>query len=281
MSTCLKFARNKLPFAWMAADPVARALLAVILLLAASAPSIAAWAPPPQPDPAAILAEAEADTAAKHYQDALAKLVWFHEHALDYAQGLYGVRLSYALNAWKSLGRVYPPALEKLRAERDAAADHVRRGDGARGYFNEVVAIDRALGDDAATRELFVWLDANRNEIAAQVYDIAQSSLVRAGDYGLCGKYLQPQKALQAIIDQYRVVTQLAATSERPEEMKTFAQKTLANKTGLLVALLVQNHRKDEANAVAAQAVKEWDDAGFRQQLIDALSGQVPQPWPL
>jgi len=46
-------------------------------------------------------------------------------------------------------------------------------------------------------------------------------------------------------------VTQLAATADRPDEMKTFAQKTLANKTGLLIALLVQNHRKDEANTIA------------------------------
>ena len=265
----------------MITGPGVRRVLALILLGVASAAWAADWVPPPQPDPMTILRQAQADAVAKHYADALAKQVWFHEHALDYAQGLYGVRLSYALNAWASLGRAYPPALEKLRAERDAAADHVRNGDGARGYFNEVVAIDRALGEDAATRELFIWLDANRNEVAAQVYDIAQASLVRAGDYALCGKYLQPQKTLQGILDQYRVVTQLAATSERPEAMKTFAQKTLANKTGLLVALLVQNHRKDEANAIAAQAVKEWDDAGFRQQLIEALSGQVPQPWPL
>lgn len=258
-----------------------RVPLAAVLLGAAPALWAAGWTPPAQPDPVAILGEARADTAAKHYDNALAKLVWFHEHALDYAQGLYGVRLSIALNDWVALGRVYPTALEKLRAERDAAADHVRRGDEARGYFNEVVAMDRALGQDAATRELFVWLDANRNEVASQVYDIAQASLVRAKDYALCGKYLEPRKALQAILDQYRVVTQLAATSDRPEEMKTFAQKTLANKTGLLIALLVQNHRKDEANEVAAQAVKEWNDADFRQQLIEALSGQVPEPWPL
>jgi len=59
------------------------------------------------------------------------------------------------------------------------------------------------LKDDAATRELFVWLDGNRNEVASQVYDLAQPSLVRAKDYALCGKYLQPQKALQTILDQY------------------------------------------------------------------------------
>ena len=255
--------------------------LAAVLLGAAPLLAAAGWIPPAQPDPVAILGEARADTAAKRYEQALAKLVWFHEHALDSAQGLYGVRLSYALNDWKALGQVYPPALEKLRAERDAAADHVRRGDGPRGYFNEIVAIDKALGEDAATRELFVWLDANRNEIASQVYDIAQPSLVRARDYALCGKYLEPRKALRGILDQYRVVMQLAAVSDRSQEEQAFARKTLANKTGLLVALLVQNHRKDEANDIAAQAIKEWDDPDFRQQLIQALSGQVPEPWPL
>jgi hypothetical protein len=252
------------------------------LLLGAAAPLWAAdWTPPPQPDPLTILNQARADAAARHYPDALAKQVWFHEHALDYAQGLYGLRLGSALRQWQALGQVYPPALQKLEAERDAAADHVRRGDGARGYFNEVLAIDRVLGQEAATRELFVWLDANRNETAAQVYELAQPALVRAGDYALCGKYLQPQKALQAIVDQYRLLTQLAATADHPDTAQAFAQKTLANKTGLLVALLVQNHRKEEADAIAGQAIKEWDDAGFRAQLLDALRGEVPEPWPL
>ena len=239
------------------------------------------WTPPAKPDPLAILAEAQADTAARRYADALAKRVWFHEHALDYAQDLYGLRLSSALSAWVALGRQYPPALDKLRAEREAAADHVRGGDGARGYFNEVIAIDRALGEDAATRALFLWLDANRNEVASQVYDLAQASLVRARDYVLCGKYLEPQRTLQSILDQYRVMTALAASADNPDQVRVFAQKTLANKSGLLIALLVQNHRKDEADAIAGQVLKEWNDAGFRQQLLDALSGQVPEPWPL
>jgi hypothetical protein len=251
-------------------------------LIGAAAPLWAAgWVPPAQPDPVAILKQAKADAAARRYEDALAEQVWFHQHALDYAQGLYGVRLSYALRQWMVLAKVYPPAFLKLEAARDAAADHVRRGDGARGYFNEVVAMDRVLGQDAATRQLFVWLDANRNETAGQVYDIAQASLVRGQDYALCGKYLQPQKALQRIVDQYRLMTQLAETDEHPDRAQTFAQKTLVNKTGLLVALLVQNHRKDEADAIAGEAIKEWNDPSFRQTLLEALAGEVPEPWPL
>jgi len=74
-------------------------VLALILLGVAPVLWAADWVPPSQPDPMTILGQARTDAAAKHYADALAKQVWFHEHALDYAQGLYGVRLSYALNA--------------------------------------------------------------------------------------------------------------------------------------------------------------------------------------
>jgi hypothetical protein len=256
-------------------------LHAAFLLLAVPALAAADWTPPAQPDPRAILAEAEREARARHYPDALARFVWFHQHALDTAQGLYGLRLSRALEEWAALGRDYPPALERLRAEREAAAQHVRNSDGARGYFNEVLAMDRVLKQDAATRELFLWLDAHRNEVAAQVYDQAQASLVRAHDYALCGKYLSPDKTLARTLEQYRITLQLAAGADDEAALRTFAQRTLANKTGLLVSLLVQNHRRDDAERIAAAALKEWNDPGFRLELSQALSGTVPQPWPL
>ncbi len=256
-------------------------LLAAFLLLGLPLLCAADWTPPVQPDPRAILAEAERDTQARHYADALAKFVWFHEHALDTAQGLYGLRLSRALEDWAALGRSYPPALDKLRAEREAAAEHVRNGDGARGYFNEVLAMDRVLKQDAATRELFLWLDAHRNEVAVQVYDQAQASLVRAHDYALCGKYLRPDQTLARALEQYQLTLQLGTGADDEVALRSFAQRTLANKVGLLVSLLVQNQRRDDAERIAAAALKEWNDPGFRLELSQALSGTVPEPWPL
>jgi hypothetical protein len=254
---------------------------AAFLLLAFPALAEADWTPPPQPDPRAVLAEAERDAQARRYADALAKQVWFHEHALDTAQGLYGLRLSRALEDWAALGRDYPPALERLRAEREAAAQHVREGDAARGWFNEVLAMDRVLRQDAATRELFLWLDAHRNETAAQVYDLAQASLVRAHDYALCGKYLTPDRTLAKVVEQYQLMLALAAGADDAAALRDFAQRTLANKLGLLVGLLALNHRADDAGRIAAAALKEWDDAGFRAELSQALAGNLPEPWPL
>jgi hypothetical protein len=46
------------------------------------------------------------------------------------------------------------------------------------------------------------------------------------------------------------------------------------------VALLNQNSRKEEAQAIADQARKHWDTEEFQQKLKEALKGAVPEPWP-
>lgn len=254
---------------------------AALFLFAVPALCTAQWTPPAQPEPRAILAEAERDTQARRYDDALSRLVWFHRHALDLAPELYALRLSRALQDWAALARVYPPALQALRAQREAAAAQVRQEQDPRRDFNEVLAIDRVLGEEGATRALFLWLDAQRPEAAAKVYEQAQAALVRAHDYAVCGKYLSPDKTLARIIEQYRLTLDLAEGAENAPALREFARHTLSNQAGLLVALLVQNHRRDDAGRIAAAALRAWDDAGFRDLLGQALSGSVPEPWPL
>ncbi|MSU22012.1 MAG: hypothetical protein EXS30_11535 [Pedosphaera sp.] len=45
-----------------------------------------------------------------------------------------------------------------------------------------------------------------------------------------------------------------------------------------LVALLVLNERTVEAERIAVEALKEWDDPQFREDLDLAKSGRVPPP---
>lgn len=250
-------------------------LFAVPILCAAD------WTAPPQADPRAVLAGAEQDLQARRYADALAGLLWFHQHALDAGPDLYALRLTRALQDWAALGRAWPPALERLRAQREAAAEQVRQGQDPRRAFNDVLAIDRVLGQDAATRGLFLWLDAHRPDLAAQVYDQAQAALVRAGDYALCGKYLTPDRTLARLLEQYRLTLTLAEGADDAAALRGFARHTLANQSGLLVALLVRNQRRDEAGRIAAAVLRERDDPDLRDTLEQALSGTVPDPWPL
>ncbi len=235
------------------------------------------WHPGPTPDTQAILAEAEDDAQIGRYSDALAKHVWFHENALKLAPAMAGVRLSYALSSWKSLGDSYPPALEKLRAERDKAADNVRSEKDARHSFHDFRNINRVLGEDEKTGELFHWLDSNKPKVATEVFDIAQPVLVKAKEYQICGKYLDPDRSFQRML---RIYEEHKKFSVRTDETRDFEAKWFTNSVGTLIALLVVNQRQDEANRIADEARKTWDDPGFREQLDRALKGEVPPPWP-
>jgi hypothetical protein len=240
----------------------------------------AEWTPPPDPDPQAILQEAKADARAQNYEAALAKQVWFHQHALAVRPSLYGVRLSFALSAWVDLGKAYPPALEKLQSTRAEHATKVRDGSGGREDFHDFEAISRTLKEDGPTKELFVWLDANKPELAKQVYDLAQPALINAAAYQLCGRYLDPDKAFQRLLKAYQTNRQMAEDPKFGARMQAFGEKSFANGTATLVALLVRNERLVDAERIMAAAVNEWNDPQFHEQLESAKQGKVPAPWP-
>jgi hypothetical protein len=129
-----------------------RCVIALSLALTATLVRGDDWTPPENPDPTAILREAEGDTRAKRYDRALAKHVWYHDHALKFDQGQTGVRLSFALSSWLTLAEQYPPALVMLRQARDAAGQQAVAGGerlGAFAAFQEFAALNDTLDDRA------------------------------------------------------------------------------------------------------------------------------------
>jgi hypothetical protein len=230
-----------------------------------------------------ILREAKADVDAKRSVDALSKLAWLYDHALSYAPAMYGVRNSYVLDTWRELARSYPPAMARLKMVRDDAAAHVRQDAVSRetyNHFADFAAISRELHESASVKDLFVWLDGNRPDLAQEVYSLAQGPLVRARAYRLCGKYLAPQESMELYLHQYAAMRTHETGSASAGEMPDFAHKFFANRTESLVALLVQNGRNNEARKSADTALAEWDDNGFRLAMAAALKGRVPEPWP-
>ncbi len=242
------------------------------------------WAPPQNADPDEILKEARADTDAGRYEDALAKHVWFHLNALKYHRSLYGVRLSIALSDWAKLAAAYPPALDKLRSIRDEAATNIRAAKAKASFdvFLDFTSINNYLKEDDKTKVLFIWVDANNPSLAKKVYDLAQPALIQAKEYAVCGKYINPDT--RPILDSYRSIKGMVQDGRfdkiSPGEVKRLqdhAEKNLKNQTAILVALLVLNERKADAERVAAEAAnKLWDDPQFKQQLEKARNGEVP-----
>jgi hypothetical protein len=255
-----------------------RWLIACLLFVTALA--YGDWAPPANPDPSAILREAKVDARAERYGEALAKQLWFHRHALEHERGLYGVRLSFALQSWINLGKRYPPALKTLKEVRDEAGLRVRSGEGTWHDFHDFVAISESLAENVETANLFVWLDQNNPALAKRSYVVAQGALIHAKQYQLCGKYIDPAKSVELMLQVYGVHQRLSKKRGPDSGLMEFADKSLAHDAGTLVALLVLNERTSEADQVIAAVLKERPDPDLKSKLENARKGVIPEPWP-
>ncbi|MHC4540369.1 MAG: redoxin family protein [Planctomycetota bacterium] len=238
------------------------------------------WKPPENPDPDEILSEARADARARHYEDALTKHVWYHRNALKYEPALSGVRLSFALSYWHELGKAYPPALVKLKEIRDEAEENVTNGQHVRQSFHDLKSINKRVGEESRTKDLFVLLDAQNADAAKEVYRLAQPALINAKEYKLCEKYIDPKRSFPRMIENFRLHKRLAKDSRYEASSLEFANKKFKNDAATLVALLAVNGRQAEAEEIAGDAKEEWNDASFHAEIDNALQGNVPKPWP-
>ncbi len=248
-------------------------IVVLVLFLSSISRAAAPWTPGAAPDPRRILEEAQTDTAAGRYEDALAKFVWFHEHALEVQPAMSGVRVSFALTYWAELGAVYPPAIAKLRSERDRAGDDARSAADPVRAFGDFAAINKTLNEDGKTADLFAEYDANAPEKAARVYVSAEPALVRAKRYALCGKYLDADRSFARYV---QLRDALAGMQMTPG----FKEKSLSTNMATLVGLLAVNGRKEDAARIAEKARALSEDAEYRKALDAALKGEIPPPWP-
>jgi hypothetical protein len=238
------------------------------------------WTPPKKPDLQAILREAKADAQAKRYKVALAKHVWFHDNALSIDKAMTGVRLSFALSDWKQLGNEYPPAMAKLRSIRDALQDKANKGNDLGNGMHDLVAINRTLEEDSRTTEAFKSLDVLNPKAAKKAFPFVKPALVKDKEYKLYITYVDPQGEFQQMKHLYELNQKMAKEPKIGTQFADFGNKTFRNGCVTLVAILAINDRKTEADEIATLAKKELDDAEFQKELVAALSGIVPKPWP-
>ena len=272
----------------------------LLAMLAVPPAATAPWTPPRNPDPHRILDEAEEDARQGRHAVALAKFLWFHRNALKHDPALYGVRLSFALSSWFELGQEYQPAMDALKKTRDDALRDFKRARGKEGEhptdgpadaqsllsflgpafesFHDFAAINETLGEASLTVSVFEELDREHPESARRLFDIAKEALVRAKAYALCGRYLRPDEDWLAAAQLYQMTRQ--SEEKFGAEVKEELEKSFTNKVATLLALLVVNGRRDEAEKIARKARLEWDSPAFHAAIDSALAGTVPEPWP-
>ncbi len=214
------------------------------------------------------------DSVEGRYELALLKHLWFHRHATKIRPSLSGVRRSYALSAWTQLCGKYAPAHAALLRVRNSAARAVWKDRDHCHAFHDFVSINEHLAEEQLTAALFSKLDRRSPKLAKQVYSLAEPALIRAGDYRLCGKYLEPSDRFSRIRKTYRVNLRLAKDPSIGPDHIQFAQRSFADKATRLIALLSLNGRVDEAKRIGRRARGVWDNDEFHFRIACAERGE-------
>jgi len=239
------------------------------------------WLPPDNPKPSTILQEAKIDHRDGNYEAALAKHLWYHDNALAIEPAQLGVRLSFALSAWLKLGEDYPTAMKALVKTREDTEAKIRAEDQVRVKFrdfHDYTALNRTLGEEKRTVDLFVWISEKSKKDATRMLGIARPALIKAQRFDVFEKIIDPEKDVVRLCKKYE--TDMKRVVWLGERHRDYAEKSFLFEAATLVAILAKNKRLDEAREASTAfraATKDSKlDKKMESELLSAMSGKVP-----
>ena len=226
------------------------------------------------------------------YEEALQCYLSYYQHAHE-AEARNS--LLPVLFDWVELGRRYPKARQALVEIRDRETRKFAEGGGYSELFQDVAAINERLGDEDATRALFMTIDQGDPSLAKQCYSMVEPLLVKRGEYALCLRYVgNPQEAFDRSRLAYQVMN--ASHQRREENLAAAYRKRAAEypdqplpkpRTSLregakygddyfvqmtcrLIEILVGTGQEAAADKIRKQALALMDDPRVKSSVSDA-----------
>lgn len=244
------------------------------------------WTPPEHPDPHRIKHSAVADTRNGLYEQALSKFLWFHKNALNFDTAQAGVRLSFALADWLELAAVYPAAQDAFVRTRDETEAAFHNDPSSFDLFLDLAALNRCLGDELRTVDLFAVVAQRDHVTARSLYPVAERYLIAAGRHRACAPFLEIESRLTKAMETYHLMKRREAS--RPDSIPksahdyyvrnvAVAETHYVRNVATLAALLVINDRADDASKVCNEAIQIVESDEAREVLLNARTGQLPK----
>lgn len=183
-------------------------------------------------DAAKALSDAQSLARVGEYEAALERHEWYHDNALRINKSQYGVRLSFALSAWKKLGEKYPPALAALTALRDQGTQAILAGKATPELFHDVVSINRTLAEADQSVKLFKTLDEKQPDFSKRCFRYMQDALIDAGEVDLFTRYSGDSVAyLQSKIKAHQQLMALIQKGPGPPQSQQHFENKLVTLT--------------------------------------------------
>ncbi len=230
-------------------------LIIILSLLTFSLPPLLAE------DMQAYLRETQKLTKAGKYKEALERHVWFHDHSLEHESAMAGVRLSFALMYWKKLGDAYPPALKKMEEIRDAKQSILLDGKGDNSLFQDVASLNRTLGEDKKSIELFKKIESKDSQRAERLWLYIKDTVFELGEYDIAKRYVKDFSKNYKIA--YADYLRDDAVFEK-SEMKNWNRKSFVKKCIQLITVADMTGHGDIALEIKSKALDVVDDDKLR-----------------
>jgi hypothetical protein len=224
-------------------------------------------------DPSARLQRGQEAAAAGRYEEALRDYIWFHEHALEHAPSLYGVRLSFALWYWIELANEYPEARIALKRIRDEKTTRLLNGDTNRELFHDVESINERLENEEATYELFATLEKAKPDFAAVCADLAMPAIVKAEDFAMARRYTpSPADTLRRYSEVFN--QDIEGLERQPPSKEPRLQayvQIYVRRVHLLLRILRGNNENSAADALRVRALELIESPSLRDAVREGL----------
>ncbi|WP_269531957.1 hypothetical protein [Chitinimonas sp. BJYL2] len=236
-------------------------------------PANAAWVPSAGVEPQRVFEEARTDRLAGRYEDALVKHQWFFAHAHRLQPALGGVRVSFAMQDWVALSKVYPPASAALDAAAAEAAERARAGKDLPQSFHDAVALFEARKLHQQTRDLYVALYASHRDMALRAAAKVRHALVQSGDDALAAETARGMADYLDIESSHQRMLQ-AMSSAGLDDVHPW--RIYISNAAALIAVLARHGRQAEADQIATRALGYTGDSARRATLEQARLGVLP-----
>lgn len=208
------------------------------------------------------LSETQAMVRDGKHEEALKRFIWFHEHALEHGPSMYGVRLSFALSYWKNLGAVYPPAHEALVKLRDDDDKLLREGKGNRNLFHDLMALNRTLGVENASVELFEVISKADATKGKEYWSLVKDVVLAKKRFDIAKIYIQDFEAefkkMKAVYD--RNLPLYDDPRMGGERFRDYNEGRFVSEVKQLVELCLALESREAAVSIRDQAKKILDD---------------------
>ena len=206
------------------------------------------------------------------FAEALRRHIWFHENALEYDEGMYGVRLSFALGSWFSLGEEYQPAMDAFLRIRDEDAAILSRGQGDEHLFHDLLSFNETLGEKQKSIEVFEKLQGASPAIAKEYWRFIKDTVLESERYDIAAKYIaEPSSEFEQVVNNY---DENSSLYEDPriggEHFRNYNENNFVKQALALIDLASALGNESSAEEIRSKAFSLLEDP--------RLAGPAPNP---